>query len=116
MKAKNRFTEAITTLIQETQDGVLKWEVPRTDEFRPKVDGRLETLFVARKDPWVIRLYSYMREVFGGSEHEAALEVSEQGKTSWWRFPHEAAVWDLLDAIRFKQARVDEFIDKLVPK
>ncbi|MDP2897080.1 MAG: hypothetical protein Q8Q12_11070 [bacterium] len=117
MKAKSRFTEAVATLIQETQDGILKWE-PRlsSDELRPKLEGRIETLFVARKDPWLIRLYSYKTEDFTGSQHEVALEVSEQGKASWWRFPDEVAIWDLLDAVRFKEARVDEFIDKLVPK
>lgn len=117
MKAKNRFTEAITTLIQETQDGVLKWLAqPPSVEVGPNLHLRVETHFLAKRDPWQLRLYSYRGEDPQGFQPEVALEVSEQGKTSWWKFPHEAAIWDLLDAVRFKEARVDEFIDKLVPK
>lgn len=122
MKAKSRFTEAISTLIKETQEGVLKWEaqVP-TGDLAPEPGRRIETVFQTTRDTWTIRLYAYEVQIWPQEDlwywdRRVALEVSEEGAASWWRFPDEVATWDLLDAVRFRESRVDQFIDKLVPK
>lgn len=42
------------------------------------------------------------------------LEITDGEGNALWAFPHNAANWDLLEAVQYQTARVDEFIDSLL--
>ncbi len=122
MNGRNRFVEAIATLIQQTQDGELTWEActPGRD-LTTQADTIADTVYMTKKDCWHIRLYPYKQKVWPEEDiwywdERVALEVSDERESCWWRFPHEGAIWDLIDAVKFKVAGVGQFIDKLLPK
>ncbi len=119
MKYQDRITTAITSLIRKTQHGVLQWKPssPTGDITWPS-EIVVDTVYLATMADGVIRLYTY-RSKYCPEEHlwyweeDVALELSDEGKKSWWRFPKHPAIRDLLEAVRFKSVGVGQFLDKL---
>lgn len=120
VKEKDRIVAAITSLIRKTQDGVLEWKTSSpTDVITEGTETLVDTVYLARKDDRPIRLYAYRRKCYTEEDvwywgERVALELSDESGTSWWRFPEHPAIWDLLEAVRFKTVGVDQFIEKLL--
>jgi len=120
MSEEGRIAKAITRLIQETQDGQLKWVASRPS--RDVSEGRdiiVDSVYTTKKDKREIRLYpyryrSFMEEDVWYWEDGVALELADQDGISWWRFPNHLVIRDLLEAVQFKTVGVDQFIDKLL--
>lgn len=120
MTEENKTTKAITILLEQTQEGVLKWRVSGPGEdLTQGTDAIVDVMYVAEKEGRVLRLYpfqfrSYTDEDEWHWEDGVALELSDPHKMSWWQFPKHAVIWDLLEAVKFKTVGVDTFIDKLI--
>ena len=120
MKEENKTAKAITLLVQQTQDGVLRWEAhsPGKD-LTGGTDIFIESVYLAEKEEQTLRLYSYKDRFYTDEdvwhwEDRVALELSDKRGVSWWRFPAHPVIWDLLEAVRFKTVGADTFIDKLL--
>ena len=117
---KNRIAAAITSLIRKTQDGTLQWRAspPADDLLVSTSDETVQTVYVAETAGRLVRLYSYTRRHWADEDasywqEHVGLELSDENKKSWWRFPHHPAIADLLQAVRYRTVAVDQFLDRL---
>ena len=130
---QNKWVEAITKLIKQTQEGRIKWLPGKHDKESGRDDLRIESVFITNYKNKTLRLYkySYKVEVPGLFDNIAnvysnmtrkypywtssiALEfISDDGK-SLWTFPDTNALNDLLGAVRYQVAGVDEFLDDIL--
>lgn len=120
MKEEEKILKAVTCLIEQTQDGKLKWNAcqPPNDITEGK-EGTVHIVYQTERDNKLIRLYEYKDRVYTDEDvwhwdDRVALELSNEPKNAWWRFPRHSVIWDLLEAVKFKVAGADEFIDNLL--
>jgi len=120
MKNRSKIVAAITSLIRKTQEGALQWKaVPPTGDLLVSTNEEtVGAVYVAEMAGRLLRLYSYTRRYWADEslpywQEHAGLEVSDENKKSWWRFPHHPATADLLEAVRYRTVGVDQFLDKL---
>lgn len=120
MKDRRRVAAAITSLIRKTQDRALQWKAsaPADDLLISTSGETVQTVYVAEMAGRLIRLYSYTRTRWADEdvpcvEERVGLELSDENKKSWWRFPDHPAIADLLEAVRYKTVAVDQFLDSL---
>ena len=119
MTEKNKITKAITLLLEQTQEGVLKWRASAPGKDLTQGDNIIDVIYVAEKEQRTLRLYTLRFRSFTDVEEwhwedEVALELSDPLNKSWWRFPKHPVILDLLEAVQFKTVGVDTFIDKLI--
>ena len=120
MTAPGKTTKAIGLLLEQTQEGVLKWRVSRPGENVIEGSDRVvDLIYVADTGGRILRLYTYRSRSYTDEdvwhwEEGVALELSDPQKESWWEFPEHPVIWDLLEAVKFKTVGVDTFIDKLL--
>ncbi len=120
MKEESRTTKAIAALLRQTQDGTLKWAAisPPRDLTAGTADI-VETVYLAETEGRLLRLFpfktkNYAEEDVWYWDEGVVLELSDEKKMSWWRFPKQPITWDLLEAVQFKTVGVDQFIDTIV--
>ncbi len=127
---QNKWVEAIIQLIKYTQDGRLKWLTGELDWDTGHDDKKIEAVFVSVYKGKGLRLYKYSYKV----EEPNLLNVSlfdkkqkfpywastiklefidKEGKTLW-TFPNNNALKDLLEAVRYQVAGVDDFLDEIL--
>lgn len=120
MKDKDKITKSLATLLQQTQDGSLTWEaggVPRS--LNLATDDIIDVVYVSTKGDRCLRLYPFRTKDYDDADlyhwrDDVTLEVSDESVSSWWQFPHNSIIWDLLEAVRFKTVGVEGFIDGLI--
>lgn len=120
MNQENKTTKGLVLLLKLTQEGTLIWTA--TEPSPDITDGGnnvVKVMYVTRKDDRALRLYHYRFRSYTDEDEwhwddNLALEVSDPQGISWWRFPGNRVIWDLLEAVKFKTTKVDEFIDKLI--
>ena len=119
MKDVDKITKSIATLLQQTQDGSLTWEAGRPPRsLSMPTDKIIDIVYVSTKGERCLRLYPFKTKDYDGDlyhwEDGVTLEVSDESESSWWQFPHNPIIWDLLEAVRFKTVEVEGFIDGLI--
>jgi hypothetical protein len=120
MTEESKTTKAIAILLEQTQEGLLKWKVSGpAEDLSQGTDIDVDLMYVTEKEGRTLRLYpyrcrSYTDEDVWHWEDRVALELSDPEKMSWWEFPKDRVIWDLLEAVKFKTVGVDTFIDKLL--
>jgi hypothetical protein len=124
-KEKNRWVDAVTRMIELTQQGKLIWSV----EYIPAPDDGDRTMvaFLARYKDKLIRLYkgrirleyddlARVRETMFPSPTWATKIVLEFVNTdgeTLWTFPEVEALSDLLSAVQYQVAGVGDFLDEI---
>jgi hypothetical protein len=122
MKEENKFIKAIAKLIELTQDGTLKWTVSReTKELTKGTDNVIDLAYLAQEEVRQLRLYElkykdYLDEFNFNWGNQPVLEIVDDLGHAAWTFPHNRALADLLEAVRYQTSGVDEFIDRLLSK
>ena len=125
----DKLIETITKLIQLTQENKLKWR----SEKSPTTLGRegqdiVETIFLARDKNRNLRLYSKSYKVtissiygafFQGDDKEkwrtdVALEILDEAMNPIWEFPPLPPLSDLLAAVQYQVAEIDDFIEDIL--
>ena len=122
-----RFVEAVAKLIELTQLGKLHWKAYSPDEtLKVYPDDRLSTVFETNYQGRKLRVYrrtfklrdaTPMVEVFIGKkdwQSVVILEFLAENNAVLWRFPTMPILDDLLSAVQYQVAGVDEFIDALL--
>lgn len=120
MKEQDRITNVLAKLLQQTQDGTLAWEAGKPPrDLTTGTDDLIDTVFIAEKNDRVLRLFPY-KSKFYMDENEyrwddgVTLEMSDERGLSWWHFPKNPIIWDLLEAVKFNTIDVDGFINGLI--
>jgi len=120
MREENRDFKAVTRLLELTQEGLLKWESRGPcDDILEGRDIVVDIVYVAAKDKRLLRLYqfrykSWLDDVNWHWEEDIALELSDEKRVTWWRFPENRVLQDLLEAVKFRTVGVDQFLDELL--
>ena len=129
---KDRFVEAVAKLIELTQDGTIEWESAELH----REDIKVESVFTAIYKDKLLRICKYRykpktpdpRFTISGStttmfygreetpswETSITLEFIDGYGLRLWKFPYTNALYDLLSAIQYSVAGVDEFLDELI--
>ncbi len=120
MKDKDKITKSLAALLQQTQDESLTWEVgdPPRNLSMP-TDDIIDIVYYSTKDNHRLRLYPFKTRYYTDEDiyhwqDGVNLEVSDESESSWWQFPSNPIIWDLLEAVRFKTVEVEGFIDGLI--
>jgi len=124
---KDKFVEAVTKLIKLTQEGKMKWRSVNLVRH----DIKVESAFITKYKDRLMRLYKYVHKVeaptpyvsgvfstYKGEypywETSVTLEFIDSNELSLWKFPYTSALIDLLQAVQYQVAEVDEFLDDIM--
>ena len=125
---KDKFVEAVAKLIKFTQDGKIEW---RSAELVPD-DIKVESVFSAEYKDRLLRIYKFVYKVEEPSPFDISrsifthkkeypywaasvtLEFIDRNGLSLWKFPYTNALYDLLQAVQYQVAGVDEFLDEII--
>lgn len=120
MTPKEKAAAAVSTLIRQTLEGTISWTKRQPtlspanandkidDYYETAVKGRMLAIYAGREahyddadeQPW---WQDYVELVALGAERQAE-----------WRFPRVAGTAELLDAVRYRCAGMDRFLDGLI--
>lgn len=137
MSEKDKWVDAVTKLIQLTQEGKLRWEAkPPSDPLKVKPDDKIEAVFVARHKGKALRLYRRLhKEVYRSTPLETILPNvygrRSPGEEYWtstivleffdpvegislWSFPRVNVLDDLVSTVRYQVAGVKDFLNDLL--
>jgi hypothetical protein len=103
----------VTKLNQLTQQGGLKWEL----ESAPpqKVSFFSTTSYICRHDDKGFRL-TRLESPLSNSPDQYRLYIVDAQRKSIWDVPVVPGLKDLYEAVRYKTAGVDDFINSIVGK
>jgi len=125
---KDKFVEAVTKLIKLTQEGKIEWRSANL----VRDDIKVESVFTAEYKDRLLRIYKYVYKVEKPSpfyispnifsykketpywETSVTLEFIDRNGLSLWKFPYTNALYDLLQAVQYQVAGVDEFLDEII--
>jgi len=117
---ENKITKAIAAIIQETQNGRLVWKAADPpSELTKGTEDIVEIVYYADRHERLLRLFPFKTKYYTDEDvwtwvDDLALEVSDESRSAWWRFPQHRIITDLLEAVRFKTVGVDKFIDSVL--
>ena len=125
---KDKSVEAVAKLIKLAQDGKIEW---RSAEL-VRDDITVESVFIAEYKDRLLRIYKYVykvekpspfyispsifthKEEYPSWETSVTLEFIDTNGLSLWKFPYTNALYDLLQAVQYQVAGVDEFLDEII--
>jgi len=131
---RNRWIDAIVKMIELTQKGDMKWEARDSTHVREKDDDSVEAVFYTKYEGKSLRLYKLVYTaykavspttlydvVIGAAQKKEAYRtskiildfVSEEG-FKLWTYPEVNALPDLLSAVQYQTAGINDFIDALL--
>lgn len=128
-KDRNRWVDAVTRMIELTQQGKMHWQVvdspdkSKDDEhrtsaaFRANLNGRLLRLYQKKVQESTLAsegLHSLLRPKFETIwRTKVVLEFINAEGATLWAFPYVEALGDLLTAVQYQVAGVNDFLDNL---
>ena len=124
MPTQDKWSQFIAQLIERTQDDRVKWS-----SYKPKeVEGsrsKIEQVYQTKYEDKALRLFKV--EPKGESQPRIAgwwsqssereqiiLKVVDEQQGELWRFPETPALGDLLSAVKYQVARIDEFLKAIL--
>lgn len=117
---EDRITKVLAKLLQETQEGTLSWKVGKPPrDLTTGTDDVIDAVFVAEKNCRFLRLFPYKRKSYTDEfdfywEDCVTLEISDETSLSWWNFPKNPIIWDLLEAVKFNTIDIDGFMNDII--
>lgn len=112
----------VSQLIERTQDNRVQWSsyVPKQTDGPAKIDTVYQTKF---KDK-TLRLFQIKpreQESHAASwfarpsvREEIILKIVDDQQNEVWRFPESRALGDLLSAVKYQVAKIDDFLKEIL--
>ena len=129
-KSKNRWVDAITSMIELTQDGMLRWTVVSNASTHYGDEERITPVFQTTYNDKALRLYkvrrptNYSNALIGlysisGTEPprwitRVVLEFVDSEGRALWTFPEVEALSDLLTSVQYQVTGVSDFLDTII--
>lgn len=132
-KEKTKWVDAVTRMIELTQQGSIRWE--QTEPYgMSATENRTSAVFRASYKGKTVRLYerkvqerqrvfdeesTSLNSLFNQRKYQnvwvsdVVLEFIDGNGATIWAFPRVSALRDLLAAVQYQVAGVNEFIDGL---
>jgi hypothetical protein len=108
----------IDHLVELTQTGQISWarEIPPRQILT--THNRIQQVYVTFYNGRNIRLYEEMYKYFTDEDEyywqaQLVLEFVDENSNSIWQFPQTSNGWDLLNAVKYRDANVDAFINDI---
>jgi len=117
--AIDKWIDVIGRLLQLTQTGKLDWRVvPASDSLMLDPKDRLSTVYGTNHNNKELRLfrrlYSEYRALTGFGRNTTVLAIVDDDDTLLWTFPEVDIADDLLFAVQYRVAGVQEFVDSVL--
>lgn len=110
------YVQLIDHLAELTQTRQINWvrEVPPRQILT--THNRIQHVYVTFYNGRNIRLYEEMYKYFTDEDEyywqtQLVLEFIDENGNSIWQFPQTSNGWDLLNAVKYRDANVDAFIN-----
>jgi hypothetical protein len=135
-KTGNRFVTAVAKLIDLTQKGELRWSLPEAGE---QADEHISQIFIAHYHDKILKIYKRTFKAYRkkravtladlvinlGSpsgergiepywESDVVLEFINPDGMTIWTFPQMRILQDLLAAVQYQVAGVEDFLDDIL--
>jgi hypothetical protein len=123
----SKWEQAISRLVEFTQDGKLKWKLVNPEDYLPKADTSGAMLMVKYSQMYLLLYQDAYTYISGGflatmsgtgtptKSYHPVLSVYDVGtKTTVYTFPDSKLVGDLYKAATYSAASVDELISKIL--
>jgi hypothetical protein len=118
---KDKWQTAVAKLIQKTQANRLRWKPINLRSSSNNV--RFTSAFITEQEGKSLRIYRIERDeanlasyvvVGAAAQKKVALEIVNSDGTVAWTFPYMESLADLLSAIEYQAAGIDEFLEGLL--
>jgi hypothetical protein len=109
----------VTKLIEDTKNGVIKWNYKSLDIVLPGESQVLDLVYTAKFKDKYLRLFRYKTRIISNYQGDqwktmVRLEVTDINYTnSLWTFPEMSSIADLYNTVRHKTADIRVFFDGL---
>ena len=129
-KSRNRWVDAITSMIELTQDGKLRWTVAPGVSTHYDDEERITPVFQTTYNDKALRLYKVRRPTnysntvislynISGTElprwsTRVILEFVDSEGRALWTFPQVDALSDLLTSVQYQVTGVSDFLDTII--
>jgi len=122
MDSETKLVKLIAYLIELTQKGKLNWrryEPP--DPIVTSHDNKIDFVYVTNFENKKLRIYEERYKYWYDEgrytwDNQVVIDFADDEGRSIWRFPKLPGAWDLLEAVRYQEAEVDDFISELINK
>lgn len=115
------YVKLIDHLVELTQTGQINWvrDIPPRQILT--THNRIQQVYVTFYNGKNIRLYEEMYKYFTDEDEyywqtQLVLEFIDENANSIWQFPQTSNGWDLLNAVKYRDANVDAFINDIFGK
>lgn len=119
MMSKDEWDAAARVLIKLTRNEGLTWKIENAiAKSRENVVGNIYTTnFESKK----IAVYEYRFQYYVSEDeylwrNDVAIEFIALSDTVEWQWPQVESRWELLEAIRYKNSRAEDFLKSLLSK
>lgn len=122
MDSEKKLIKLIAYLIELTQKGKLNWK--RYDPPEPIVtsyDNKVDFVYIANFEDKILRIYEerykyWYDEDKWSWDNRVIIDFADDEGRSIWKFPALPGIWDLLEAVKYREADVDDFISEIISK
>ncbi len=109
------YVKLIDHFAELTQKGEVKWVRENPPSKILTTENRIEQVYVTFYNGKNIRFYEEMYKYYTDEDEyhwqtQLVLEFIDENSNSIWQFPQTSNGWNLLNAVKYRDANVDEFI------
>ena len=115
------YVALIDHLIELTQTEQINWRRESPPNQILTTHNRVAQVYVTSYNDRIIRLYEEMYKYFTDEDvyywqTRLVMDFIDEDDNSLWQFPQTPNGWDLLNAIKYRDANVDAFINDILGK
>ena len=118
--SKDKWSAVVAKLIQKTQSKKIKWTPVSLRPADSSTDTIIPSAFTVEHEGKSLRLYRIERPeiMFGtvskGRIKKVVMEILDNSGKVLWTFPPMDSLADLISAIEFQAAGIDDYLDSLL--
>ena len=118
-ESRNKWSALAAKLLELTQKGVIRWVGSSLDRYPILSSRKTSIVYVGEYADRLLRIYEYeeMRvSLSDDTEYMAqdiCLDFIDRDGVSLFEVPKISGIWDLLAAVKYQFADVDEFLEKI---
>jgi len=125
MATKKDYIQLINKLTELTQSDTIKWDRRPCPETLIDTNHKIGVVYKTEYKNQYLRLYEekykhyqtipislYESEYYW--DDNVILEFIDEKGEHIWQFPYMRSIWDLLKAVKYNEAKVDNFIESVL--
>ena len=110
--------QLVDRLTELTQTGGIAWERQDPPNTLVSTESKIDFVYLTRYQDRIIRLYEEAYKYYSDEDkyhwsNQMIIEFTDEYGVSLWQFPKTSNAWDLLNAVKYKDAKVDDFLKEV---